>query len=804
MIRKEQCSLSWDWGPSFPTQVSIYCGCHINMIRKEQCSFSWDWGPSFPTQGSERNSVHLAGTGVHHLPLKVFERNSVHLAGTRVHHFLLKVSGSERNSVHLAGTGVHHLPLKCCDKRCNRGNSQNRDGNEMSAKKVKIGLRTVELVQDSTPGVELIHPSLSGMKNRRVVISFTFASPHQTQLHASISAGQTFYFRVNGRPIFLKGSNWIPADSFQERVTEKKIDELLESASYRQQTFHVDMFSLLQVRASRRILGKIRQAGQTFYFRINGRPIFLKGSNWIPADSFQERVTEKKIYELLESASYVNINSIRICGIGFSQKFVETVETDFGLPQGYLWLPQIYESDYFYQKADELGIMIWQDFMFACAMYPVDQPFLDSVKQEIIHNLYKDVISVIVSKEDTSRPFISSSPSNGAESLLENWVAKMPWSELYGDIHDYRYLDPFFDNSVYRIPRMASEYGLQSYPSYKSLEEVYAPEDLDYWSDMNDYRQHHPMGNIELLAEMIMYLNIDQAVAMKTETEHYRRWQNIIESSGRGNTMGAMYWQLNDIWQAPTWASIEYSGKWKMLHYYAKHFFAPVLISPYLDGDFVDVFLCIDGVPVSEVRHPVTHKLSFHHNLSSQKMFKGMFPDKSRNEAISQVVEMEQLKGTSGTLYIRMYSWDNMAFLHEWKINYTVSTTAESIFRKNVNELMKEAGCIRNKICFLYFHMGDINTGPVAWLPLTVFKDAIGLSKTGIQIATVEPVQKGLVWNVGITTNAIAPFVWLDVEGVRGHFSDNGFLMVTDKKIVTFYAHELTDPNTFTNGLHIL
>uniref|UniRef100_K1RNF2 Beta-mannosidase n=1 Tax=Magallana gigas TaxID=29159 RepID=K1RNF2_MAGGI len=122
---------------------------------------------------------------------------------------------------------------------------------------------------------------------------------------------------------------------------------------------------------------------------------------------------------------------------------------------------------------------------------------------------------------------------------------------------------------------MASEYGLQSLPSYETLAEVYAEEDMDLCSDMSEHRQHHPLGNVQLMAEVILYLNlpnspdrkqkfkdtiyvtqIDQAIAVKTETEHYRRWQNRLDESGRGHTMGAMYWQLNDIWQAPSWSSI--------------------------------------------------------------------------------------------------------------------------------------------------------------------------------------------------------------------------------------------------------
>ena len=361
------------------------------------------------------------------------------------------------------------------------------------------------------------------------------------------------------------------------------------------------------------------EQGLSFYFKINDQSVFIKGSNLIPVDAFTGRVTTEQIDRLLTSAVISNQNMLRVWGGG------------------------IYQQDEFYDLCNQKGILVWQEFMFACALYPRDAVFLENVREEIefqvrrlAHHpsivlwsgnnenqdtalktgtaatvdytaLYDDVIRQTLYREDTSRPFWPSSPSNGdlvvdvsRELFIQRWGESQ--SPYYGDIHRYDYSSLCTDVSKFPRPRFASEYGFQSYPSLLSLEQVIDDvSDLDNDSPFMLHRQHHPNGNPELATQMKMHFNLPnntygverfdnfifltqlvQGVCMQAQTEHYRRTRDEV-----GHTMGTLYWQLNDIWQGQSWSSIEYDGRWKVLHYFVKRFYAPILLSGYhLDNTF--------------------------------------------------------------------------------------------------------------------------------------------------------------------------------------------------------------------------
>ncbi|ESO06388.1 hypothetical protein HELRODRAFT_64903, partial [Helobdella robusta] len=394
--------------------------------------------------------------------------------------------------------------------------------------------------------------------------------------------------------------------------------------------------------------------GLTFYFSINNQPLFLKGSNWIPMTNFLTNQTSDEADWLLRSAIEVNMNVLRVWGGG------------------------VYETDEFYQRADELGILIWQDFMFACALYPTNRMFLDDVRLETIHQvvrrlkhhpsiiiwsgnnenegvlannwygisdedfpmyksdyvkLYVDVIRDVILHEDMSRPYISSSPTNGLQTMKEGWVSKNPQDVRFGDIHFYNYTMDGWQPAFYLKPRMASEFGFQSWSSAESLLDVSRPK--DDWKLMGEFalhRQHHSNGEKEIFYEInqhmefnltskndtehfihYVYLSqINQAMSVRAQVEHYRR-SACLGLCGDGGTMGALYWQLNDVWQAPTWSSIEHNGKWKLLHYYARHFFSSYLISPVISeevlnengkkDDVIQFYSIIDHMYLDEVLH---------------------------------------------------------------------------------------------------------------------------------------------------------------------------------------------------------
>nr|CAD2196668.1 unnamed protein product [Meloidogyne enterolobii] len=243
--------------------------------------------------------------------------------------------------------------------------------------------------------------------------------------------------------------------------------------------------------------------GRFFQFEVNNIPIFLKGTNFVPISIFPSRNNTLRRNFLFHSMIEANMNVLRVWGGGF------------------------YEDDDFYSLADELGLLIWQDFMFACALYPVNKAFLNSVKREVKEQvlrlrhhpsllcwagnnenelaisagwyfaknyskelqskdyliLYKQTIQPIVDKLDTSRPFLLSSPSNGIETEIKGGISENPGSSLYGDIHFYAETKNLWEDSTYLIPRCASEFGVQSMPFKSTMVNWIKEEDWKYTSE---------------------------------------------------------------------------------------------------------------------------------------------------------------------------------------------------------------------------------------------------------------------------------------------------------------------------------
>lgn len=350
--------------------------------------------------------------------------------------------------------------------------------------------------------------------------------------------------------------------------------------------------------------------GTSFYFKVNGLPVFMKGSNFIPASIFPElSADETTIRRLLDDAKDAHMNMLRVWGGG------------------------IYESDLFYDLADEKGILIWQDMMFACAMYPSKDDFLDSVRLETKQNvrriqshpsiaiwatnneneaalrqnwygtnsnfgkfakeyqeLYIDTVKDEILKNDPWRIVLNSSPGNGIKQ--ENiTIADNPQDYHFGDIHFYTYDLNLWDPRIYPRSRFVSEYGFQSFPSYSSWNSIKRPE--ENLENLIDHRQHFPFGStpIDILIEKnlpqldhtaedyvqswIYFSQVSQAMAVKTQTNVYR-----VEVANKNSmqTAGALYWQLNDVWTAPSWSGIEFSGKYKILQYYIKEIFQPDVV----------------------------------------------------------------------------------------------------------------------------------------------------------------------------------------------------------------------------------
>ena len=365
------------------------------------------------------------------------------------------------------------------------------------------------------------------------------------------------------------------------------------------------------------------QAGKSFMFVVNGVPVFAKGANWIPADSFPERVTRERYRRLLESARDANMNMLRVWGGGY------------------------YEADDFYDLCDELGLLVWQDFMFACSMYPGDEKFLESVRAEAADNVrrlrnhpsvalwcgnnevetawqhwgwkqslpaklwddYKKlvhgVLPEVVAEHDPARAYWPSSPSSNLE--------EDPDSQRMGDIHYWEVWHasrPFSEYERQR-PRFMSEYGFQSFPSIETVGAYTVPADHDIESPVMLAHQKHPRGN-QLIREYMLrdypepkdfesFLYVSQvlqAEGIRVGAEHLRR---IMP-----HNMGSLYWQLNDCWPVASWSSVDYFGRWKALQFYARRFYAPLLVSPRAAGERVEIHVVSDRAEPTPARLVVT------------------------------------------------------------------------------------------------------------------------------------------------------------------------------------------------------
>ncbi len=339
--------------------------------------------------------------------------------------------------------------------------------------------------------------------------------------------------------------------------------------------------------------------GTSYMIKVNGKPIFCKGANIIPQEVFMSKVDTKKIDELISAAQFANMNMLRVWGGGY------------------------YPDDYFYQRCDELGIMVWQDFMFACAMYPADNTFLNSVEDEMsqqipriskhpsvvlfngnnevdvawknwgfqlkyllgpkaqkeIEEAYDSLFMQLISrkiKEYTNTPYIHTSPlSNWGKDEFYKQGSQHYWGVWHGK-------DPIEDMGN-KSGRFNSEYGFQSFPSYYTLNTFSEPKDWNLNSEVMKHHQKSYVGNGMIkkhadvlygktsdFEDFVYYSQLTQARAVELAIGSHR--------ASYPKCAGTIYWQMNDCWPAPTWSSVDYENNYKMLHYRAKELYRPTAI----------------------------------------------------------------------------------------------------------------------------------------------------------------------------------------------------------------------------------
>lgn len=380
--------------------------------------------------------------------------------------------------------------------------------------------------------------------------------------------------------------------------------------------------------------------GEEFCHVVNGMKLFAMGADYIPEDNILARVTPERTRRLLEDCKAANFNAIRVWGGGY------------------------YPDDAFYDICDELGLMVWQDLMYACAFYDLTPDFERSIRVETHQNvarlrhhaslalicgnnememfmagansalinhrtwefvptyphhitdyvkMFEYILPAIVKETAPQTYWWPASPSSGGNFDApndENRGDNHYWDVWHGEKPFTEYRKFFF--------RYASEFGFQSFPCLKSVKQFTLPDDRNIFSRVMERHQRNQAANgkiLSYLSQTFRYPNsfddllyasqLMQAEAIRYGVEHWRR--------NRGRCMGAIIWQLNDIWPVASWASIDYYGRWKALHYAAKRFFAPVMISAEEEGE-------LSQNPKINEYHPAPLEKSFRLNVCNETL----------------------------------------------------------------------------------------------------------------------------------------------------------------------------------------
>lgn len=490
-------------------------------IRKAQYSFGWDWGPSFPTSGIWRK-VFLREGSNSKIQSLVFKTKKLGRNYADVEVIVRVETHSSKNISLLASLS---------------------DGDSVYEKKVKVQSSKEYRIVFKIKDPKLWWPNGEGEQNLYVL------------------------------QVKIIDNNDAIIDELRKKVGIRTVQLILKD-----------------------------KEASTFKFRINGRDIYCKGVNWIPADSFLPGVSQKKYADLLSLAKQANINMVRVWGGG------------------------IYENDEFYDLCDELGLIVWQDFMFACGAYPENHKFINSVSEEITQNvlrlqhhaclaiwcgnnenewiwfqgqktsykkmpgykIYHNVIPKILSKIDSNRPYWQSSPFGNDDD---------PNSFSSGNTHQWKIWSMWIDYEKVKDDKslFVTEFGFQS-PANKDTFEKYLPKKNRTLSD-KIFEHHNKQiegteriirflsGHLPIKTEWDDYLyltQLNQAFALKTCLEYWRT---------NGRTSGSIIWQLNDCYPVTSWSLIDSDIQPKLAYYFVKNAFAPFLLYFKDDGSKIKVIL---------------------------------------------------------------------------------------------------------------------------------------------------------------------------------------------------------------------
>ncbi|PAA62338.1 hypothetical protein BOX15_Mlig019371g1 [Macrostomum lignano] len=493
-----------------------------------------------------------------------------------------------------------------------------------------------------------------------------------------------------------------------------------------------------QVQLLQNSIGNELGQGLNFNLVVNNRPVFIKGSNFVPIGMSIPGADVSDYDWLMRSAAAAGINMLRVWGGGT----IERAE--------------------FYDLADQLGIMIWQDFPFACALYPTDEKFLSTVRSEVratvrrlqhraslavwvgnnenegalandwwslwanrteryyddYRKLYMRLVRQQVVAEDSTRLVLLSSPSNGDATEWEGGIAHQPQSTLFGDVHFYSYTEDMWLPETTPLARLMSEFGFQSHPSLITvLSATRDPRNIGIDTNFTLHREHQPNGTLtiarhnarhfasqvpkwligvnddvigkllvrnfsvpsselkQLTDRLATYAyqsyasQIDQAEIYRRITHQHAFNRCRLRSAANqakgleGMSSGVMYWQLNDVWSAPTWSSIEVTGAWKATHYYAARYYA-------------------------------NRRLAIALADSEQRIVEAFYiRDSNPNQRGSEQIEVR----------FDCYDVDSLARLNSWTIikNSTSPNCPTELFRQSEADLLKRCNCSLASNCLL-------------------------------------------------------------------------------------------------------
>ncbi|MFW9946075.1 MAG: glycoside hydrolase family 2 protein [Candidatus Odinarchaeota archaeon] len=521
----------------------------VPYLRKAQYSFGWDWGPNLPDIGIWK-------------PVEIVGYDDIKLESVYI------IQNFVYNMDPMKIKNIDDIP-KIQIENVNLNININLDLN-LKDSKLKTYLLKCVLI---TPKGDLIENQINIEK-----------SNHTFEIN--IENPQLWWIHELGKP------------QLYELIVTIQKDKVID---------------IIQQKIGIRDIKLIRNPdkwGETFYFVLNGVPLFAKGANWIPIDSFIPRGKRNALYEKnLVYTKQANMNMIRVWGGG------------------------IYEDDLFYDLCDELGILVWQDFPFACALYPKHKEFFNNVRIEAVQNIkrlrnhpslalwcgnneieqlwrrnidlaeikdeelileyvnayldiFKDLLPDLIKKYDQQHSYWPSSALDRYDG--SKIVSLYPNNPESGDSHYWKVWHGGASFKSYQKfdSRFMSEFGFESFPSLKTIKDFCPPDQCDFFSPIMKNHQKNEEGNRKIMRYMkrrflfpkkfeqqIILSQITQAEAIEYGVEHLRRNRNDF------HCMGALYWQLNDCWPVASWSSLDYYLRWKALHYFAKRFYQPIFPS---------------------------------------------------------------------------------------------------------------------------------------------------------------------------------------------------------------------------------